>query len=73
MSYDLAVWEGDRYPDDTDESPWATPSGMDSASGPIVYLLLSYSRADELSEYAAQLASRHGLVCFDLQSDALRP
>ena len=62
----------ERYPDDTDESPWATPSGMDEASGPIVYLLLSYSHADELSEYVSQLARAHGLVCFDIHDDSLR-
>jgi hypothetical protein len=62
-----------RYPDDGLDSPWAAPSGLDDASGPIVYLLMSYSQADELSEHAAQLASTHGLVCFDPQTESLRP
>ena len=63
----------DRYPDDADDSPWASPPVIDEASGPIVYLLMSFSRAEEVSEYAAQLARIHGLVCFDLQGETLRP
>lgn len=62
-----------RYPDDAEDSPWASPPVMDEASGPIVYLLMSYSRAEEVSEYAAQLAREHGLVCFDPQSETLSP
>ncbi|MBA2811494.1 hypothetical protein E0500_030195 [Streptomyces sp. KM273126] len=115
MSYDLAVWDGERpldadeagsvfdelyeryldsedatvspsprieayvealvehYPDDDHESPWASPPVIDEASGPIVYLLMSYSRAEEVSEYAAALAREYGLICFDPQREALRP
>ncbi|MGW7264463.1 hypothetical protein [Streptomyces sp. NPDC054842] len=116
MSYDLAVWDGDRpfddrvasstydelyerylesddaavppaprivayveallgrYPDDVDHSVvWASPPVINEASGPIVYLLMSYSKAEEVSEYAAALACRHGLVCFDPQGECLRP
>ncbi|MFD5492427.1 hypothetical protein ACFWH4_05720 [Streptomyces sp. NPDC127091] len=107
MSYDLAVWDGERpldnhqagatydelcerylesddvvpptprivayvevlveqYPDDIDRSAvWASPPILDEASGPVVYLLMSYSTAEEVSEYAASLAREHGLVCFD--------
>ncbi|MGW4378790.1 hypothetical protein [Kitasatospora sp. NPDC004531] len=113
MSYDLAVWDGERpsdedagavfeefyerhldsedvfaepspriesyvealverYPDDVPGSPWASPPVMGEASGPIVYLLMSYSRAEEVSEYAAALAREHGLVCYDPQGDTLR-
>lgn len=116
VSYDLAVWDGDRpfdnraassmydelyerylksddvvvppaprivayvealvarYPDDVDHSVvWASPPVIDEASGPIVYLLMSYSKAEEVSEYAAALAREHGLVCFDPQGECLRP
>lgn len=108
MSYDLAVWDGDRpldnhqagstyealyqrylesddgvvppapritayvealvarYPDDIDRSVvWASPPVISEASGPIVYLLMAYGTADEVSEYAATLAGEHGLICFD--------
>ncbi|WP_328491648.1 hypothetical protein OHS59_02080 [Streptomyces sp. NBC_00414] len=116
MSYDLAVWDGDRpadndqagsvydelyerylesedvvvppaprvvayvdalvarYPDDPDSSVvWASPPVMEEASGPIVYLPMSYGHAEEVSEYAAALAREHGLVCFDPQGECLRP
>lgn len=116
MSYDLAVWDGDRpldnnqaaltydelyerylesddvvvppapcitayvealvarYPDDVDCSGvWASPPVIEEASGPIVYLLMSYGKAQEVSEYAAELAREHGLVCFDPQGECLRP
>lgn len=114
MSYDLAVWEGERplddaeagaiydelyerylesqdtvvppspridayvetlverYPDDVPRSPWASPPVIDEASGPIVYLLMTYSRAEDVSAYAAALAREHGLICFDPQEEALR-
>ncbi|MGY1577280.1 hypothetical protein [Streptomyces sp. MN13] len=63
-----------RYPDDVDRNVvWASPPVIDEASGPIVYLLMSYGKAEEVSEYAAELAREHGLVCFDPQSECLRP
>ncbi|MFF8873374.1 hypothetical protein [Streptomyces massasporeus] len=115
MSYDLAVWDGDRpldnraassmydelyerylesddvappvprivayvealvaqYPDDVHRNVvWASSPVIDEASGPIVYLLMSYSKAEEMSEYAAVLAREHGLVCFDPQEECLKP
>ena len=63
-----------RYPDDSDRSGvWASPPVIDEASGPIVYLLMSYGKAEEVSEYAAVLAREHGLICFDPQEERLRP
>ncbi|MGW4323561.1 hypothetical protein ACWEMW_30875 [Streptomyces sp. NPDC004684] len=62
-----------RYPDDADGSVWASPPVIDEASGPIVYLLMSYSKAEEVSEYAAWLAREQGLVCFDPQGECLLP
>lgn len=116
VSYDLAVWDGDRplddrqagltydqlyerhletddvvvppaprvvafvealvarYPDDADRSVvWASPPVIGEASGPIVYLLMTFGKAEEVSEYAATLAHEHGLVCFDPQAECLRP
>ncbi|MGW0886540.1 hypothetical protein [Streptomyces sp. NPDC002671] len=116
MSYDLAVWDGDRpldnrqagstydelyerylesddvvvppaprivayvealvarYPDDADHSVVrASTPVIDEASGPIVYLLMSYGKAEGVSEYAAALAREHRLVCFDPQGECLRP
>ncbi|MFC8361226.1 hypothetical protein ACFUIY_15300 [Streptomyces griseorubiginosus] len=62
----------ERYPDDVPGSPWVSPPVMDEAAGPIVYLLMSYSRAEEVSECAAVLAREHGLVCYDPQGETLR-
>ncbi|WP_406728854.1 hypothetical protein WJ438_35665 [Streptomyces sp. GD-15H] len=115
MSYDLAVWDGERpldnhqagatydelyerylesddvmppaprivayvealverYPNDVDRSAvWASSPILNEASGPVVYLLMSYGTAEEVSEYAASLAREHGLVCFDPQGECLRP
>lgn len=62
----------ERYPDDVPRSAWASPPVIDEASGPIVYLLMTYGSAEEVSEYAAALAREHGLVCYDLQGETLR-
>nr|WP_019993060.1 MULTISPECIES: hypothetical protein [unclassified Streptomyces] len=62
----------ERYPEDDRDSPWASPPVIDEASGPIVYLLMSYSRAEEVSEYAASLAREYELICFDPQGETLR-
>lgn len=116
MTYDLAVWDGERPPDDQEAGSvpdelfachlasddtvvppepriaayiralverypddgagrgvWASPPVADVASGPMVYLLMSYGAADEVSAYAAALARQHGLVCYDPQAERLRP
>ncbi|MEU8294588.1 hypothetical protein [Streptomyces sp. NRRL S-1314] len=63
-----------RYPDDVDGSTvWASTPVIDEASGPIVYLVMSYGKAEEVSDYAAALAREHGLICFDPQGECLRP
>ena len=41
------------------------------ASGPIVYLLMSYGHSEEVCGYAASLAREHGLACFDPQGECL--
>jgi hypothetical protein len=64
----------ERYPDDGDgRVVWASPPVIKYASGPNVYHLKSYSKADEVSDHAASLAREHGLVCFDPQQERLRP
>lgn len=117
MSYDLAVWEGDRPADDkaagrcfrdlydryidTDEpeippteritafvgallerwpdlsndldSPWSTGPLIKEARGPLIYFPMAWSRADEASAFAAEVASSMGLICFDPQARRLRP
>lgn len=117
MSYDLAVWEGDRpandvaaaaeferlcgrymesddaveptariaayvmalldrYPDigtdDGVDSPWSAAPLMGEARGPLVYFPMVWSRCEEVSAWAVQLANEHGLNCYDPQWDQLR-
>ncbi|MFF7197338.1 hypothetical protein ACFZAM_26990 [Streptomyces sp. NPDC008079] len=63
-----------RYPDGIDRSiVWASTPVINEASWPIVYLTMSYGKAEEVSEYAAELAREHELVCFDPQGERLRP
>ncbi|MDG4829058.1 hypothetical protein O7627_07025 [Solwaraspora sp. WMMD1047] len=118
MSYDLAIWEGerpadnemagrmfaslylryidsddlqpptdrirayaaallDRYPDIDDDagadSPWSTAPLANEAVGPLMYFPMVWSRCEEVSAWAAQLAAEHGLVCYDPQLECLRP
>lgn len=46
---------------------------LNDASGPMIYLTMPYGLAGKLSAEAALLADRHGLVCYDPQSEHLRP
>ncbi|GAA3576463.1 hypothetical protein [Kribbella ginsengisoli] len=118
MSYDLAVWEGDRpasneeaaatfqalyekyvedeedthpsprltayveallarWPDITeeagDESPWASGPLVEEIVGPFMYFPMGWSRSEEASAFAADVAHAHGLVCYDPQMERLRP
>ena len=118
MSFDLAVWEGDRpatdadasaiyerlmnrmeagdfvdppsprirayvesllgrWPDitedDGEDSPWADGPLIGNAFGDAIYFGMVWSKAEEASDFAARLAAQHGLVCYDPQSESLRP
>ena len=67
----------DRYPDITtdagEDSPWADGPLMNDASGPFLYFTMVYSQCDEVSAWAAQVAQKDGLVCYDRQVGQLRP
>ena len=65
----------ERWPDiDTTEgSPWATSPLMGEAIGLFFYFPMVGSMADAASAYAADVAQRHGLVCYDPQLERLRP
>ena len=66
-----------RWPDITEDSgadsPWADAPLIANASGEAIYFAMVWSRADEAAEFAALLAERHGLVCYDPQSERLLP
>ncbi|MEU3619451.1 hypothetical protein ABZ725_45255 [Streptomyces sp. NPDC006872] len=64
---------GDVTDDLEDASPWAAGPLIGGAGGPLVYFPMSWSRAEEVSAWAAALADSMGLVCFDPQQNRLRP
>jgi len=61
----------ERWPEDRPDSPWAAGPLIEEASGPMVYVAISWSAADEVPPVAAALAAELGLVCFDPQSESL--
>lgn len=62
-----------RWPDtELAASPWASGQTGD-ASGPVLSVQIQPGRAEEVAVYVADLADEHGLVCYDLQQDRLRP
>ena len=65
----------ERWPDveAAESSPWSDGPLLGNASGPMVYLGIVYSRADDVSPVVADVAAEHGLVCFDPQTQHLRP
>ncbi len=66
----------DRYPDIStqagEDSPWSTSPLTNEARGPLMYFPMVWSRCDEVSAWAAQLAAEHGLNCYDPQRNQLR-
>lgn len=66
-----------RWPDITEDagedSPWADGPLIANAFGDAIYFAIVWSRADEAGAFAAELAGRHGLVCYDPQSERLLP
>ena len=73
----LARWpeiDGDQPgADDNDGSPWAAAPLLSEALGAAIYFPVVWSRAEEASAFAADLAAAHGLHCFDPQSEQVRP
>lgn len=63
-----------RWPDSGDqseESPWADAPVINNATGPLIYFAMVYSMAEEAVAFAAELAVKHQLNCFDPQSEQL--
>ena len=64
-----------KYPDITDlpdeeidDGVWSDGPLINNASGSFFYFGMIWSRATEVSSFAADVAMKHGLVCFDPQS-----
>ncbi len=58
---------GELDDDEVDGSPWADEPLIGNASGPLIYVAVVPSRAEEMAPLAAELARQHRLVCFDTQ------
>ncbi|WUJ74674.1 hypothetical protein OG809_15705 [Kribbella soli] len=57
-----------RFPDDeSEDAPWAAGGPSSNCSGPILYIAVSYSRANEVGVVAERLARENDLVFFDPQ------
>jgi hypothetical protein len=54
-------------------SPWAVGPEPGDVNGDFAYLNMTYSGAEIAADEVAALARRHGLVCFDPQTEALEP
>ena len=67
----LARWPALGEPGD-EASPWATGPEIGDAVGPIMYITMTYSGAQEGVPYAAEVARMLGLVCYDPQEEVLR-
>ncbi|MFD7161545.1 hypothetical protein ACFV9C_43660 [Kribbella sp. NPDC059898] len=63
-----------RFPDDeSEDTPWAAGGPSSNCSGPILYVAVRYSRADEVGVVAERLAQEHDLVFFDPQKAPRTP
>ncbi|MET9273647.1 hypothetical protein [Kribbella sp. NPDC003557] len=57
-----------QFPDDeSEDAPWAAGGPSSNCSGPILYVAVSYSRANEVEVVAKRLAQEHNLIFFDPQ------
>ena len=70
------AWLLQRWPDlaeddAEEESPWADAPIINNAMGSLFYFAMVYSKAEEAVAFAAELATQHGLNCFDPQSEHL--
>jgi hypothetical protein len=72
VAYAEALLE--RWPQDSAEAdPWAVQPLHADAVGDVLPLGIKFEYADVVASYAAGLALKHGLVCYDPQEGLLRP
>lgn len=62
----------DRWPEG-DRSPWAVQPLLSDALGNVFPLSVRWEHAEVVASYAAGMARKHGLVCYDPQQGLLRP
>lgn len=59
--------------DESEDTPWAAGGPNGNGSGPILYVAVRYSHANEVGVAAERLAQEHGLVFFDPQTAPTTP
>lgn len=57
--------------DDDGDSPWATGPEPGDVDGDFAYLTMTFPGASAHLDEVVAIARRHGLVCFDPQTEAL--
>lgn len=57
--------------DGDEDCPWATGPEPGDLNGDFAYLTMTYSGAEAAYDFVTETARKHGLVCFDPQSEAL--
>jgi hypothetical protein len=63
-----------RFPNgESEDTPWAAGGLSSNCSGPILYVAVSYSQADQVGVVAERLAQEHDLVFFDPQKAPRAP
>ena len=61
----------DRWPEDSESSPWATSPLIGEARGDFIYIPMTYSGAALGVIAIANEAARLGLICFDPQDEVM--
>jgi hypothetical protein len=63
-----------RWPDAGvgEDTPWAATPLLRGASGPYVYIGISWPSAEVISPQVAEVAAGFGLICFDPQQGSVR-
>ncbi|MFR0359251.1 hypothetical protein [Streptomyces sediminimaris] len=73
-AYAAALLE--RWPNETgetDDHPVWDDGLLGDATGPLIYFGVRWNMAEEVTAYAAQVATSMGLVCFDVSRGKLLP
>ncbi|WP_145807850.1 hypothetical protein [Kribbella amoyensis] len=63
----------ERWPADARVSPWVVEPLISDAVGDVFPFGVQFEHAEVVASYAAGLAIKHGLVCYDPQEGRLRP
>lgn len=63
-----------QFPDhESEDTPWSSGGPIGAGTGPILYISVGYSHADQVGPVAERLAAEHGLVFFNPQTAPAAP